>query len=553
MKTFKFFILGFISLFYLTNSILAQDSHLPTSDFTWLNQLTESTEPIDLSTAPFREDIFCWRETYGRGVGTIPTVCPTGMENQAGLCYKLCNDGFYGVGPVCWKSCPDGYRDDGAFCAKPEAYGRGVGFPWKVGDPLNDSKMFERCEAEFGKGNCEKNGLIVYPKCKTNFHNVGCCVCSPDCPSGWNDIGVSCTKPSYGRGVGIPPTGCTSGKENNAGLCYVSCRDNYQGVGPVCWDVTCPNVDGLQWGDCGMGCAKNTASCINSIIDMTVSPLVAVLSIAGLVVSGGGTSAVTATAASAKATASTAKAIKFTTKAVKGVATFTKQVVKNDLIAKAKEQLNGKPMSDSQMKGIDDYAALAVEAGRTYDFDWRDFAAFDPTGLANVAAAYANPLCKNVEDNSGNTVAGSTPQVALRGGNTPVSSTPATTTGFVKIQNNWYKDNYINNQTGSISQGKIEPGWWSAQWTIVPVDGDWVRIQNRWKTDQYIHNQNGSIEVGPMQPNWWSAQWKIIPAHSGWVRIQNKWKPNEYLHNQNGKLEVGPIQQNWASALWKVE
>jgi len=30
-------------------------------------------------------------------------------------------------------------------------------------------------------------------------------VCSPDCPSGWTDIGVSCKKPgTYGRGVGYP-------------------------------------------------------------------------------------------------------------------------------------------------------------------------------------------------------------------------------------------------------------------------------------------------------------------------------------------------------------
>lgn len=44
----------------------------------------------------------------------------------------------------------------------------------------------------------------MYPKCASGFHNVSCCVCSPDCPANTNDIGVSCTKPTYGRGAGYP-------------------------------------------------------------------------------------------------------------------------------------------------------------------------------------------------------------------------------------------------------------------------------------------------------------------------------------------------------------
>lgn len=60
-----------------------------------------------------------------------------------------------------------------------------------------------RCEKDNGVGNCEENGLIWYPKCKYGYHPVGCCICSPNCPSGWDDIGVSCTKPTYGRGVGF--------------------------------------------------------------------------------------------------------------------------------------------------------------------------------------------------------------------------------------------------------------------------------------------------------------------------------------------------------------
>src|SRR6476659_9626220 len=61
---------------------------------------------------------FCWLDSYGRGVGTIPNACPPGQQYDAGLCYQPCQPGYYNVGPVCWQSCPSGYTDDGAFCRK---------------------------------------------------------------------------------------------------------------------------------------------------------------------------------------------------------------------------------------------------------------------------------------------------------------------------------------------------------------------------------------------------------------------------------------------------
>ena len=496
-----------------------------------------------IDVAPFKEDLFCWRETYGRGVGTIPTICPNGMENQGGLCYTLCSTGYYGVGPVCWKSCPAGYRDDGAFCFKPAPYGRGGGYPWHAGDPLNDTKMFERCEKDHGKGNCEKYGLIVYPKCKENFHPAGCCVCSPDCPAGWTDIGISCTKPSYGRGVGLVPTICKDGKENNAGLCYQPCRAGYKGVGPVCWEVTCPTVNGTQWIDCGAGCAQSTKTCATAVIDMAISPLVAVLSIAGMVVTGGASGAISATA-------TTGKVIKYTAKAVKGVSKISQAAIKNDLMAKAREQLNGQPMPEHQRKGIEEYAAMAYDAARTYDFDWRDFAGFDPTGLGSVAAAYANPLCRDIKSSTTPTPTITKPRNITAPVVSPISPLG---NGYVRIQNSWYKKNYIHNRNGKIEQGPIELNSSSAHWKVIPAHSGWVRIQNRWHPDQYLHNQNGKLEVGKIQNNWASAMWKLVPVHSGWVRIQNSWYKDHYIHNQNGKIELGPIQPNWASAMWKAE
>jgi len=80
---------------------------------------------------------------------------------------------------------------------KPSAYGRGVGYPWEFGDrifSLDGARA--RCAAANPTLGCEQWGAIIYPNCAQNFHNVACCVCSPNCPSGWTDIGISCKKPS---------------------------------------------------------------------------------------------------------------------------------------------------------------------------------------------------------------------------------------------------------------------------------------------------------------------------------------------------------------------
>jgi hypothetical protein len=182
------------------------------------------------------------KNSYGRGAGQA-MVCAPGREQQAGLCYSSCGSDWRGEATVCYQNCPAGYRDDGLYCGKPESYGRGAGYAaWDMGV----------CEAQHGKGQCEWYGAIIYPKCKANFHNAGCCVCSPDCPPGWEDIGVSCKKPARGRGVGVAVDSCPPGSERNGALCYPACRAGYTGAGPVCWSQ-CPA--GYQ--DDGATCRKD--------------------------------------------------------------------------------------------------------------------------------------------------------------------------------------------------------------------------------------------------------------------------------------------------------
>lgn len=108
----------------------------------------------------------------------------------------------------------------------------------------------------------------------------------PSCPPNYIDDGATCrldnirAKPSYGRGVGIPPTDCGAGREYDAGLCYPNCRSGYDGVGPLCWQrcpsgyhddgVTCrrdaviqnsDNSDCPGYDKCGLTFAKGCSHC----------------------------------------------------------------------------------------------------------------------------------------------------------------------------------------------------------------------------------------------------------------------------------------------------
>lgn len=342
---------------------------------------------------------YCWRHSYGRGVGVPVSACPEGQEKDAWLCYRTCEDigkeGWKGVGPVCWQSCPAGFRDDGAYCFKPKAYGRGVGFPWKFGDKAFSLKNAKkRCEKKHGAGQCEKSGAIYYPKCKPGFRAIGCCVCSPRCPSGMTDIGISCQKKSKGRGVGKPMI-CKKGQAYDAGLCYTPCKDHYHGVGPVCWQ-DCPSTQPVN---CGAGCAKHKNQCAEQTVQQVLAPLEVAANVAMAVTTGGtGNAAVSAAKASAKTAVKTAE--KTAAKAVvkNSVKTVAREMVPG-IRAKLGKKLLRKYSEDIAEQIYWNVAEYLAEATVADDFNTRDLLlAFDPTGIADVTQAYSKPKCSFDED-----------------------------------------------------------------------------------------------------------------------------------------------------------
>ena len=352
---------------------------------------------------------YCYRDSYGRGVGK-PMKCAAGQQEDAGLCYTPCQSGYKGVGPVCWQSCPSGFRDDGAYCAKPGPYGRGVGYPWKFGDGFNDHGMRSRCQKANPQG-CEKNGLIYYPKCREGYHAVGCCICSPNCLLGQTDIGVSCHKKSYGRGVGKPLSTCPSDEDKDAWLCYHKCRSGFHGVGPVCWQ-DCPS--GRT--NCGVGCATDKTSCVSDTANMVISPLILAVNIATM----GSTSEATSSTSmfakisqSMKDIASATKDMRELANEMKQVGTVAYELSKttdlwvNDYVGNFENMTNKKVVSEmsSRFSGNallwikQQYAKnqltlmLKSDGIDTAENVLSTVSAFDPSGVTGVISAFAQPIC----------------------------------------------------------------------------------------------------------------------------------------------------------------
>lgn len=341
---------------------------------------------------------YCWRRSYGRGVGVPVSSCPKGKEKDAGLCYPTCEDigrpGWKGVGPVCLQPCPQGYRDDGLYCFKPKPYGRGTGYPWKFGDkPFNLNNAKKRCERRHGKGNCEKSGAIYYPKCREGYRAIGCCICSPRCPSGMTDIGISCQKGSKGRGVG-KPMHCKETQQYDAGLCYKPCRKNYHGVGPMCWQ-NCPDTQPFG---CGAGCAASKGHCAGQTIKQVFAPLELALNVAGAVTTEGSANvAVKAAKTSAKTAAKAGRAA--------GRATVKKSItaIANEMIGNIRAKLNKKLLKKYSKEIAEEVCWNAAEslAGAVLadDFDTKEIlTTLDPTGIADVVEAFDKPKCSFDED-----------------------------------------------------------------------------------------------------------------------------------------------------------
>lgn len=339
---------------------------------------------------------FCWSETWGRSVGTIPTTCGTDQEKNGLLCYPRCQTGYSSDGVAgCIQNCPDGASNDGLFCGWAS---------YKVAEyPIWDEA---KCKANHSTG-CWLTVPVVglwVENCRAGFRHVAgfCEKADINCAAmglAGNRIANSCAKKHYFRDTALPT--CGSGKEYDAGLCYDVCKDGADGVGPVCWAKGPPG-----WVQCGMGWAATQAVCDQSISQQVISVVDAAVTTTMLIGSLGATAAVS-TGAKASTTV-------FKKAAWEGVKKIGKAGVKDVLLSTAKttaigaipsvpdailtttngtvEQLwqIGQLEHDSpNMTQVERDHAIAQIALNTAAW-------LDPTGVSGVVAAYTKPICKDV-------------------------------------------------------------------------------------------------------------------------------------------------------------
>ena len=123
---------------------------------------------------------------------------------------------------------------------------------------------------------------------------------------------------------------------------------------------------------------------------------------------------------------------------------------------------------------------------------------------------------------------------------------------FVKLKNA-AMNGYLNNQKGQLACGNIDQGWWSAQWSLLPLDGtDYVVVKNKWQEnfisteDRYnLLSTNNKSQL---------TMWMVEPVQGSnrYFRLRNV-GDNSYLNFDGVKLLSTPMQGNSPSAQWSKE
>jgi hypothetical protein len=344
---------------------------------------------------------FCWKDSYGRGVGKVPSHCPSNKETIAGgvLCYTKCHHlGNYArFGYDCHQRCGSGWNDHGLLCHRGN-HGRGVGIiqcGWDywasssstLGEHtpngrrlLGNAKTRLVCGGKFCSGGRQDCLGLCYHPCPGSHPNwIGCNLC-----------GVSCTGNGYAHGIapscpkkihcshGLEAATCPPGWDYDAGLCYQKCRSGFTGVGPVCWGDA-PTVSGKKWVHCGMGAARDDAACGSAITNQILGPLEIIAFVATA-----GSSGAAATGAKAAARAGTKVAqaggkLAALKKAAKSLDKGMEVVGKTTGYVSAMNNVNS---AESVTDGVRAAAELA--------------SVFDPTGVSSTVAAYAFDTCDKI-------------------------------------------------------------------------------------------------------------------------------------------------------------
>jgi hypothetical protein len=113
---------------------------------------------------------------------------------------------------------------------------------------------------------------------------------------------------------------------------------------------------------------------------------------------------------------------------------------------------------------------------------------------------------------------------------------------------NRYRNAPLSLANGTISTTPSATDTWTIEKT---GDGNFVRLKHT-ATGQYLHTESGTLQAGTIQPGWWSAMWTLRPNGYGYTQIVNRFR-NTFIHNENGPVMAGPLgRADWWSAQWTI-
>ena len=350
--------------------------------------LTSLTAPQAMAA----ETTFCWKETWGTGVGVVPQNCPDGSEKLGAFCYERCPTGFQRVSTGCHAVCPAGSKDDGFFCGWHSYLAARYTNQGTCTDKHGHSGNARR-----HTNGCVKRGLLWFERCEGGYKNVlGFCEkvnvpCHAYQKGGRKlfretRVANSCAKVVW---ASKPEIGqCAEGYEMDAGLCYRQCGENADRVGPLCWG-TCP----AGWVSCGMGCAKDKAACEAAVRDQVLTVVDATVSIALLAATAGAGSSIKAGGnvmkqawkglANRVADSGTAKVKALVTNQLTSLGVKAPSIAANGIF----EFVTGYEDIDDSYMTEEEKAHKKAEIALTL------ISTIDPTGLVNVVNTYKKPVC----------------------------------------------------------------------------------------------------------------------------------------------------------------
>lgn len=230
---------------------------------------------------------FCWKQTYGRGIGVAPgriADCPEAWINDGASCRRQSDDVWRSTEAICPAG---GYAYHGATCFRGHhEYYRSWDeeCPWALGYSYQHVYRCVRWASTLGWGS------MTCPDGYDNLNGIGRCY--KPCPDGYTNLGEYCHRPVVVKdlrfmtcnddedkiGARCYPRGghlqsCFSHQEYQAGLCYDNCDkrpEPYHGVGPICWQKCDETMT-----PCGAGCASSRMVCAMSVLNMVLAPIMA--------------------------------------------------------------------------------------------------------------------------------------------------------------------------------------------------------------------------------------------------------------------------------------